>query len=366
MDYKLHINRIKLDKSKRILCISDIHGGIDLLKELLIKVGFSNNDYLFIIGDIIEKGPKSLETLQYVMQLSKLDNVYVLIGNNDFALINILNDEKIDKYPNYLKKCNSIYHDFEKIFNIKINNKEEILKINKLIRTNFMEEINFILNLPTIIETDKLLFAHASITDYNNLENLDYKEVTKYDYFMRKDFFLPKRLIVGHYPSVAYCDKQCTLRPIANRIKNIVSIDGGYTAKIGGQLNCYIIENEQTLNDSYEYVDDLEEVKALIDNKGKLPTVLAIWDREDFQVIEKKEKYSICKIIDNIVEIPNDFVYFQDNKYYCADFTNEILPITKNEIIKLVIEYDDYFFCKKDDILGFVKKEYLEKIKTDD
>ena len=35
MEYKLKIQRLKLDKSKRILCISDIHGGIHLLKELL-------------------------------------------------------------------------------------------------------------------------------------------------------------------------------------------------------------------------------------------------------------------------------------------------------------------------------------------
>lgn len=362
MEYRLKIKRIKLNKSRRILCISDIHGGINLLKELLKKVNFTSNDYLFILGDIIEKGPDSLKTLRFVIELAKQENVFVLIGNNDFALINILNDEKIDKYPNYLKKCQSIYHDFEKYFNLKIESKEDILKINKLIRKEFKDEINFIINLPTIIETDKLLFAHASITDYNNLENLDYKEVTKYDYFMRKDFFLPKRLIVGHYPSVAYCDKQCTLRPISDHNKNIVSIDGGYTAKIGGQLNCYIIENEETLQESYDYVDDLEGIQAIATDPGKLPTILAIWDREPFEVIEKGEKESICKVYEEIIKIPNDFVYFQDNKYFCADYTNEILPINKDEIIKLVIEYDDLWFCKKKDILGFVKKEFLKEI----
>ena len=364
MEYKLKIQRLKLDKSKRILCISDIHGGIHLLKELLKKVNYTTNDYLFIIGDILEKGPYSLETLQYIMELSKNENVYVLIGNNDFVLINILNDEKIDKYLTYINKTNSIYKDFIKYFNYNITNEDSLLNLNKLIRKNFSKEIEFILNLPTIIETDKLLFAHASITDYNNLENLDYKEVTKYDYFMRKDFYLPKRLIIGHYPSVAYCDKQCTLRPIANKMKNIVSIDGGYTAKIGGQLNCYIIENELTLNDSYEFVDDLDNLLVTKSDSGIKPSVLAIWDREPFEVIEKGEKESICKVYEEIIKIPNDFVYFQDNKYYCADYTNEILPINKDEIIKLVIEYDDLWFCKKGDILGFVHKENVKKIKN--
>ena len=225
---------------------------------------------------------------------------------------------------------------------------------------------NFILSLPTIIETDKLLFAHASITDYNNMEKLDYQEVLKYDYFMRKDFFLPKRLIVGHYPSVAYCTDHCNLRPISDYNKNITSIDGGYTAKIGGQLNCYIIENEETLKESFDYVDDLPKAIALRDDLGKQPTVIAIWDREEFEVLEKGENSSICKVNGETLEIPNDFVYFQRNKYYCADYTNEILPISKDEIIKIVIEYDDYYFCKKDDVLGFVLKNNLSKIKTDD
>ena len=366
MEYKLQIKKIKLNKNKRIICISDIHGGLHLLKELLEKVNYTKDDYLFIIGDIIEKGPYSLRTLQYVMELSKNENVFILIGNNDFVLIDILNDDYSFEYLKYLKKTNSIYHDFEKYFNLKIETHEDILKINKLIRQEFSSEINFILNLPTIIETDKLLFAHASITDYNNLENLDYHEVLKYDYFMRKDFFLPKRLIVGHYPSVAYCTNHCNLRPISNHDKNIVSIDGGYTAKIGGQLNCYIIRNENTLEESYSYVDDLPKAIALVDDPGKSPTVIAIWDREEFEALKKGEYSSICKINDKIIEIPNDFVYFQKNKYYCADYTNEILPLSKDEIIKIVIEYDNMYFCKKDDVLGFVSKDNLHKIKTDD
>lgn len=362
MEYKLKVKRINLEQNKRILCISDIHGGYNLLIELLEKANYTDNDYLFIIGDIIEKGPDSLKTLHLVMELAKKDNVFVLIGNNDFAMIHILNDTKAKEYPNYLKKTKSIYHNFAEYYNLPLETSEDILKINSLIRRDFQKEIDFIVNLPTIIETDKLLFAHASVTDYFNLDKLDYKEVIKYDYFMDGNFYLPKRLIVGHYPAVAYCSKRCTLHPVRNNEKNIVSIDGGYTAKIGGQLNCYILENEKTLKESYLYVDNLEKAIALVDDKGKPASILAIWDRERFSVIEKKEKTSICKVNDEIIEMPNDFVYFHKNKYYCADYTNEILPISKNEIIKIVIEYEKYWFCKKGDVLGFIDKNKLHKI----
>lgn len=359
MEYKLKIKKIKLDQTKRILCISDIHGGYNLIKELLDKVNFTNDDYLFIIGDIIEKGPESLKTLQYIMKLAKQDNVFVIIGNNDFALLDLFKDDFSFNYFNSLKNNKSIYHDFSNYYGINLDTPNNLEKIKELVKRDFIDEINFIYNLPTIIETDKLLFAHASITNYNNMINLDYHEVTKYDYFMRGAFHLPKKLIVGHYPSVAYCEKQCTLRPISNKTKNIVSIDGGYTAKIGGQLNCYIIENEKTLKESYDYVDDLTSVKVIKTDPGKPATIIGIWDREDFKVLEYGENYSICLINDVKATIPNDFVYYYKNKYYCADYTNEILSITENEIIKLVIEYDDYCFCKKDDVLGFVKKDNI-------
>lgn len=53
-------------KSKRKIVISDIHGNLDLYKRLLIKIDYKpNEDCLILLGDIIEKGPKNLETLHY-------------------------------------------------------------------------------------------------------------------------------------------------------------------------------------------------------------------------------------------------------------------------------------------------------------
>ena len=80
---KTKVMRLKLDPNKRILITSDIHGGVDILKRLLEKVNFSQNDYLFILGDLIERGPKSLETVRYVIKLVSCGNTFVLKGNND-------------------------------------------------------------------------------------------------------------------------------------------------------------------------------------------------------------------------------------------------------------------------------------------
>ena len=82
---KTKVKRLNLDYHKRLIFVSDIHGDISSLKEGLEKINFNKDDYLFIIGDIIEKGDlgKNLETLRYVMELSKNNNVFPMSGNCD-------------------------------------------------------------------------------------------------------------------------------------------------------------------------------------------------------------------------------------------------------------------------------------------
>ena len=80
---KISIQRKDIEKGRRILAVSDIHGEAALLQKLLDHVHFSHKDLLFIVGDLIEKGHKSLEALRYIMGLAKQENVVVLMGNVD-------------------------------------------------------------------------------------------------------------------------------------------------------------------------------------------------------------------------------------------------------------------------------------------
>ena len=61
---KTKINRLTLPAERRILATSDIHGQLHYLKGALEKAKFSKNDILFIVGDLIEKGPNSLDVLR--------------------------------------------------------------------------------------------------------------------------------------------------------------------------------------------------------------------------------------------------------------------------------------------------------------
>ena len=71
------IKYLDFNLNRRILFASDIHGNYKLFDALLKKVNFNNLDYLFIIGDMIEKSDYNLDTLDYFMALDKKENVFI-------------------------------------------------------------------------------------------------------------------------------------------------------------------------------------------------------------------------------------------------------------------------------------------------
>lgn len=66
--------------------IGDIQGCYTQFHALLKKIQFNaNNDRLWLVGDIVNRGPQSLETLQSIYDLS--DTVQCVLGNHDLHLI---------------------------------------------------------------------------------------------------------------------------------------------------------------------------------------------------------------------------------------------------------------------------------------
>ena len=68
---------------RRIVAVSDIHGNLPFFRALLERVGLDRDDILILVGDLLEKGPQSLDLLRCVMELSRRREVYTLCGNCD-------------------------------------------------------------------------------------------------------------------------------------------------------------------------------------------------------------------------------------------------------------------------------------------
>ena len=69
--------------------IGDLQGCLTEFKSLLEKIDFnSKKDRLWLVGDVVNRGPDSLSTLKFLMDLS--ESVTMVLGNHDLHLIKLV------------------------------------------------------------------------------------------------------------------------------------------------------------------------------------------------------------------------------------------------------------------------------------
>lgn len=74
-------------------CMSDIHGHKLELDIMLSKIGFSDRDQLYILGDIIDRGYESAEMLMWAVDAP--ENIHFLIGNHEDVALEVLKNDPV-------------------------------------------------------------------------------------------------------------------------------------------------------------------------------------------------------------------------------------------------------------------------------
>ncbi len=132
----------------RRIAISDIHGCAATFKKLLHGVlAISRQDTLYLLGDYINKGPKSKEVIDSIFELESSGfTVHCLRGNHEQYLLNALDDDGQEAY--FLERGG--------IETLQSFGRTDIHGIPE-------KHVNFMINLPYHIYLDNYLLVHAGL-----------------------------------------------------------------------------------------------------------------------------------------------------------------------------------------------------------
>ena len=68
-------------------CVADIHGELDKFEQMLRLIRFSDEDHLYVLGDVIDRGSLGVDLLRIIMDSS---NMTMLLGNHEQMCLSTL------------------------------------------------------------------------------------------------------------------------------------------------------------------------------------------------------------------------------------------------------------------------------------
>ncbi len=359
------ILRISFMKNRRIIVVSDIHGNLEYFNGLLKKIEFTQNDILVINGDFLERGHNNIALLRKVMEMHRSGNTFVVRGNCDgwheFLDRGSEMDNFIADYMQERPNCflRNICDDWGMVF----TNADDIPKFKEILSSDYAEEMEFLRNLPVIIETDFYTFAHGGVSS-NDIDSVNPYSCMKNDNFLGQHLSFDKWMIVGHWPVVLYHHKAPDANPIILKDRKIVSIDGGCVLVDDGQLNALIIPNNGSDDFECVHYDHFPLAKALDCQEQSDNSYYIRWGDNEVDILDRHFDFHCCKHkrTGHVMDILKKNVYETPVKVTVNDCTDYRHEICEGDIISIVEESSLGYYCKKNGVSGWYsgRIEYLD------
>lgn len=221
--------------------ISDIHGCYDEYRRMLEKIRFSEEDMLYVLGDVLDRGP---HPVRVVLDLMQRPNVVCLAGNHEYMALKCLpfllkevTDENLgDLDAGMVEKLLSWQQ------NGAASTMDEFHRLDAGTRTEVLHFLSdFDLYEEVYVNGTAYILVHAGLGDFRpdkelweyGLEDLVWERP---DY--EKPYFPDKYVITGHTPTMTIGSNP---RPgYIYKYNNHIAIDCG--AGFGGRLACICLE----------------------------------------------------------------------------------------------------------------------------
>ncbi len=348
----------RIDKKEyRIFVISDIHGNCELLKNLVNKLNIRPEDYLVLLGDYVNKGYGSLSTLEYVKQLAKRENTFVLKGNHELAMYEMFTDKEmfLEMYEWIVVNDNNLVNEILALEDKSISDftKDALFEYLKT-KDDIIEQLNSFL---TILYFDDFIFVHGGY-DKNIHPEEEYKYL-KWDTYNEDSLVNEKTVVVGHMPVSNFRSDKLDTRPYFNSEKNIIFVDGGVSIKRVSELNALVIEknNGQV---KYDYVQENNFEKRVIKKRISLDkdkeSVFVSYPFYEVDVLESGEQFSFCRYKRN-GKCFRVFTSMIESDRVTYNYTNNFISPKKGENVFVCYYYEDYVLVKYNNEFGWIKKQ---------
>ena len=360
--------RTRFLPGQRILMVSDIHGHDAVFRSLLRKAAFSPDDALVIVGDLLEKGRESLGVIRTLMALTKTHTVYTLLGNMDvFTLQRLLSNDPahygllFDSAPDMIDWWGGcLLQEMCREMDIPLTTGIDRPGTLRKLRTHFAAELEFLTQLPTILDTPTMTFVHGGIPHLrlDELENTPNDPYLKNDDFLSRGLSFSRYLAVGHWPAVLYRHRLMDMSPLILRDRRIICLDGGCGVKRSGQLNCVIRENADSEMFRCIAADGLPHIRALTPQaEGPEPVMIPYHDRA-VDVLRRGPVFSIVSHHGRPVRVPTGALDPENPGYLNTDITDYRLPVRAGDEMSLILACGGDAYVRKDNILGWYQGEY--------
>jgi serine/threonine protein phosphatase 1 len=219
-----------------IYAVSDLHGyPLESFLELLSRAGFSDEDTLFIIGDVIDRnGDGGVEMLRHVM---RQPNYEFLLGNHEDMLLNcsFLFDEITDESISTLSPADMIHYD-RWMRNGGGVTAENLLALKNASPEEFADLMDFLRTAPPIASARAggrdFLLVHGGFKDFSPEKRIG--DYLVHDLLWERpkltdEYFDDVITIFGHTPTLYY-GEEYTGRVIFTR--TWINIDAGAASRL--------------------------------------------------------------------------------------------------------------------------------------
>ena len=355
------IERRALPDTGRVIAISDVHGNLEYLQGLLKKLDLRDEDTLVFCGDIMEKGPQSLDTLHFLMDLNERRRCWFVLGNCDYWY-----DEH-----DHSKPCRDWYVRDYLLTNangngpgllqqmcdaagVTVDENFDIDTYYKALGDMFPHEFEFLASMPQVIETDKYIFVHGGLPE-GDPKTWDGWYCMKNDDFMGQGRKFDKWVIVGHWPVMLYRQDITCANPIIDRESHIISIDGGCVLKDDGQLNALIIPRSGSEDFTFTAYDPFPVRRVKSAQAGSKRSIYVRWGDNLVEILSRGEEFSRVRHVRTGYELDilTKYLYGESGVVRCNDCTDYVLPLKAGDEVSIVETTSRGYLCKHDGVSGW-------------